>query len=174
MHIYTYTLICTYTHIYVEMWVYRCMNICEHVFGGQRLIVGVFLDCFSPYLLRQCVFLNLELVDSACLAGQHPGDPCLCLLGTGLQVDHQTHLTLCECWGSGLCSSHLRGKYFMHGAISSTLKWKLNWQKLYINYVHNTIMKYVWNNQIEPSPHTLLGHVPSFCEENTKSTLSDF
>ena len=43
-----------------------CLCVC----GSQRSLLSLFLDCLLPCLLRQDLFLNLEFVDLARLAGQ--------------------------------------------------------------------------------------------------------
>lgn len=49
-----------------HMYVQACLCVCE----GQRSMLNVFLDCSPPCLLRQDLFLNLEFVDLARLAGR--------------------------------------------------------------------------------------------------------
>lgn len=43
------------------MCVHSCACTNVHACGGQRSMLGVFLNCFPPYFLRQYLLLNLEL-----------------------------------------------------------------------------------------------------------------
>lgn len=52
-------------HMWVGVW-YMCMHTC----GAQMLMPGAFLCCFSLYLMRPGLLLNLELADSASLVFQ--------------------------------------------------------------------------------------------------------
>lgn len=68
---------CIHTHsddmlIWLCMSVYRimCVYKSEGTGGGQRLMLGVCLDCFSLHFVRRGLSLNLELANLARLAGQ--------------------------------------------------------------------------------------------------------
>lgn len=75
-----------------------CVCMCTHMFvhggmcalyaqGDKRLMLDVFLNCSSPYLLRQGLSLSLELDNSARLAGQRaPG-----ILLSPQHWDYSTH-----------------------------------------------------------------------------------
>lgn len=57
------------------------MQLCAYVCGGQNLVLGIILSCSPPSTLRQDLWLNPELADSASLASQlAPGiiSPPLC------------------------------------------------------------------------------------------------
>lgn len=53
----------------VHMWE-GAWYVCMHTCGAQMLMPGAFLCCFSLYLTRPGLLLNLELGDSASLAFQ--------------------------------------------------------------------------------------------------------
>lgn len=64
-------------HVYMCIAAYAC--------DGLRLMSRVFLDGSSPYILRQCLLLNIEIAISASLASQFAtGISYLCLSRTGI------------------------------------------------------------------------------------------
>lgn len=59
-------LVCSVFNLF--MGVHVCMWV--HMFGDQRLTLGVLLGGYSPYFLRQSLLLNLEFIDLVRLAGE--------------------------------------------------------------------------------------------------------
>lgn len=91
-----WSVLCMHTHV---AYVYVCS--CGYVWPGDwHWIVGL---CRSPTcFLRQCLSLNLELIDSQRLAGQQaPGSPVSALSALGLQVCTNVCVPnfLHGCWG---------------------------------------------------------------------------
>lgn len=117
------------------------LHACEHVCGGQRLILGLFLYTETEYLpvnMKSCVYWggislceheilcilrrDLSLWTEA-LISHVLGIPCLYLPP---YRDYRLAMTpawlLCGFWGSMLCYPGLHGKHLIHQAISPALK----------------------------------------------------
>lgn len=57
----------------VQVYLAKCVHACR----GQRLILDIFLYCFSLYFLRQALSLNLQLAILATLAVPRASTICL-------------------------------------------------------------------------------------------------
>lgn len=66
--------VCVYTYLCLCVHAHKCMYICIHVYvhpcGSQRLTLGILLNCFSPYFLKQDHSLDLESIYPCRLIGQ--------------------------------------------------------------------------------------------------------
>lgn len=91
VHVCIYVRVCIYVHvcIYIRVCIRACMHACACACRGQRLIPNIFLRIFLPHLLSWGLSLNLELMNSAWLPGQHiPGTFCLHVPSTGTADSH--------------------------------------------------------------------------------------
>lgn len=86
--------VCVHVHVGVCTCAYRLKYGC---LWRPEVVLSVFLGHSLPYFLQQGVLLNLELMDSARLAGQWATGVCLSLLlSTGISDLH--HHTLIFIW----------------------------------------------------------------------------
>lgn len=99
--------VCVHVHVGVCTCAYRLKYGC---LWRPEVVLSVFLGHSLPYFLQQGVLLNLELMDSARLAGQWATGVCLSLLlSTGISdLHHHTliFIWILDIWTQGLCGKH--------------------------------------------------------------------